>query len=270
MRSSEGTHDDDRPARPRLHTRLWRATLAVSGAGMVVLLAVSLVGAVPSRSDVRLVNEGKRLLQAGDMPRAEATFARLLLRQPRSSYARWGLACTFLHTGHPARAAMELTLAIENGLIVKHQGPCGDRKGLDDMFISVRAGRQNTLVVPAGGDRATIARLRAPTLATAADEGRRFLLAACLMFRAKLDAVGRWYVAGSSSTIIPTDGPSLLWRCLGTTTRIRLGCGPRDTAVTCAATARVPLAAFLKDRRFLFPRDRPPELVKLVGRTSGR
>jgi hypothetical protein len=270
MRNSEGTHDDDRPARPRLHTRLWRATLAVSGAGMVVLLAVSLVEAVPSRSDVQLMNEGKRLMHAGDMPRAEAAFARLLLRQPRSSYARLGLACTFLHTGHLARAAMELTLATENGLIVKYQGGCGARKGLDDLFISVRAGRQNTLVVPADGDPATIARLRAPTLATAADEGRRFLLAACLMFHAKLDAAGRWYVAGSPSNKIPADGPSLLWRCLGSTTRIRLGCGARDTAVTCAAMGRVPLAAFLEDRRFLFPRERPPELVKLVEKTAER
>jgi hypothetical protein len=228
-----------------------------------VLLLVGLVGAVPSHGAVTLLDRGKAELDASHYRRAERLFAAVLPIEANSLYARVGLACAFISEGHGSRAVLELTLALERGLFSSTLGTCGDGVALEDRYFAARYGSVGTFMAPrVPSGRRVEAALLAPPVESEDDEARRFLLGACLAFRAGLDAAGWDYAANGAELGIPAESIGLLPHCLGRAVLARLHCPSEGSAERPEAPVGCILngsagAAYQRERPYLFPIDRP-------------
>jgi hypothetical protein len=230
---------------------------------LAVLLLVGIVGAIPSRDAVKLLDRGKAELDASRYQRAERNFAEVLSGEPNSLYARVGLACAFMREGHGSRALLELTLALERGLFPFALGDCGDGVGLDERYFAAKYGAVGTFMAPRISPGGDIEELLLKTPPESEDEeARRFLLGACLAFRTGLDAAGWDYAANGAELGVPAHDIGLLPRCLGRGVLARLHCpsvGPPDypeAPLGCILNGGAGFA-YQRQRPYLFPIDRP-------------
>jgi hypothetical protein len=222
------------------------------GFSMLALLGYGLWAAVPNREAVEFERAGVRKLKAGNYLAAEEDFVAVLHREPKSMHARLGLACGSFLTGHRSRAALELTLALENGLPLAVNGDCSHNLHLDRIFFVAKFGLTDSFAVPRVAGAASYEQMLTsePEL-TDADEAARLLVGSCLSFRAELDGAG-WYYAANAATTGPIGpgGERHFLRCLGDETLKRLHCD-RSPAMDCLLSARV-RKAYLNDRERLY------------------
>lgn len=237
----------------------WRSRVYV-GAGVViaVLFVYALVSSIPNRTAVRLEGRGKTYLLAGRYVPAEHDFAGVLRHEPLSTDARFGLACAFFLTGHRGRALLELNLALKNGLVLDRAGSCGHRLVFSLGLFVAKFGLTDSFVAPKGAPGYQH-QLESVPADNRTDTAHRLLMGACLAFRARLDGVGWYYAANAHDQGQITDASVRdFFRCLGSKTLARLGC--RRSLNSCVFNGRN-LAAYLKDRPYLYPVDQPRALT---------
>jgi hypothetical protein len=244
--------------------RLWFRCFHLFAAALVaVLLLVGIVEAIPSRDAVTLLNRGKAELDVSHYRRAERYFAAVLSEEPNATYARVGLACVFMREGHGSRALLELTLAVERGLFPYALGDCGDGYELDRHYFAARYGALGAFMAPRVSSGEEIEKALSGTPSESEDEeARRFLLGACLAFRAGLDAAGWDYAANGAELGVPAGDIGLLPRCLGRSVLSHLHCpavgppGHPEAPLDCILNGRAAFA-YQRQRPYLFPIDRP-------------
>lgn len=225
-----------------------------AGAAIATLFVYALASSIPDRAAVALERRGKADLLAGHYLRAEQNFAAVLWREPRSTHARFGLACSFFLAGHHARALLELNLALRRGLALSRAGGCGHGLVFSKGLFVAKFGLTSSFVAPRGLPYYQH-QLESVPAGTAADTARRLLLGACLAFRAQLDGVGWYYGASAHDHGQITSATTRdFFRCLDVTTRARLNCAA--SLSDCVITDRN-RAAYLEDRPYLYPASRP-------------
>lgn len=230
---------------------------AAAGSLLAIALLVGLVSAIPSASTVRLQRQGLAALRGGDLDAARRSFAQELLREPRSTFARVGLACVFAERHQLDRALLELEVTVPRGLYLARQSACNRQTNLASMFVTVRLGSSGTMVVPADGPEAVHTFLRTLPDATTRDAGRRELSASCLAFRSGLDGAAWRYAAEAHDFHELSIGlATAFFACLGPNTRERLRC-KRPYSLDQCIFARRPHDAFSADESYIFPIDRP-------------
>jgi len=215
------------------------------------LFVNALISIIPNRAAVRLYGEGKSALLAGHYVAAERAFNGVLRLEPRSTHARFGLACAFALTRSGGAAVIELDLALERGLVLSRSGSCGHGLVFSrDLFVA-KFGLTNSFAAPRG---AAIYQheLESVPADTPEDTAQRLLIGSCLAFRARLDDVGWYYAANANDGRITASAIRGFFSCLGLATRTRLHC--RHSLNGCIFTDRV-RAAYLRDRPYLYPAD---------------
>jgi len=222
------------------------------GFSMLALLGDGLWAGVPNREAVEFERQGVHELKAGDYLAAEGDFVAVLHREPRSMHARLGLACGSFLTGHRSRAALQLTIALENGLPLAVGGDCSHNLDLDRVFFVAKSGLTASFAVPrVAGAAGYEQMLTSEPELTDTDEAARFLVGSCLSFRAKLDGAGWYYAANAATTAaIGPGGEEHFLRCLGDETLARLHCN-RSPSMDCLLSARI-REAYLNDRDRLY------------------
>ena len=225
---------------------------------MAAVFVSALAATVPDRRAVELERHAVDALRAADYAAAADGFAGVLVREPRSTFARWGLACTFLSTGHASRAMLELTMAINRGLVLRAQTVCANGVKLERRFAVAKLGAVLSFAVPRGVAPASyLQALESVPAENAIDDAHRFLLGSCLAFRAGLDGAG-WYYAANARYDVALDrvAERVFFACLGPATTRRLGCPQPPRLAACVFTRR-PWAAYQRDRPYLYPEDAP-------------
>jgi len=231
--------------------RRWRRRVYLTAGSLAAALFVySLISIVPNRAAVRLEGEGVSALVASRYTAAERAFNGVLRLEPRSTDARFGLACVFALTGSRGAALIELDLALERGLVLSRSGTCTHGFVFSNGLFVAKFGLANSFVAPLGAP--TYQRLleSIPT-DTPTDSAQRLLIGACLAFRANLDDVGWWYAANADAQgRITRSTTRRFFNCLGKATRKRLRCG--NSLAGCIFTRSVQ-ANYLRDRPKLYP-----------------
>lgn len=231
--------------------RRWRPRVYLGAAAiMASLFLYGLVSAIPNRTAVSLENQGKNALLSGRYAAAERAFNGVLEYEPRSTHARFGLACAYFLTGSDGLAVLELDLAFKQGLVLRRAGGCSHELVFNDRLFTAKFGLTDSFAAPRGAPLYQAALEAVPT-DTPEDTAERLLIGSCLAFRAHLDDVGWYYAANAHDLgrITPTATRNF-FQCLQPATRARLGCG--NSLSECIFTDHV-RAAYLRDRPYLYP-----------------
>lgn len=229
---------------------------------MAILFAYALWQAVPDREAVALEKQGAEALKEANYGDAENDFAAVLRREPASTDARLGLACSFYLTGKRSAATLELTLGLEAGLVPGHIGQCGHGLYFDEVFLAAKLGLNESFAVPRVKEAGQLEKaLNGEPTGTSPEEPRRMLTGSCLAFRAGLDGAAWFYAASAVETHnVEREDERQFFSCLGAQLPGRLHCARQPSLRSCVLTGRA-RAAYLRDRPYLYPSASPAAFV---------
>jgi hypothetical protein len=232
------------------------------GVVMAILFAYALWQAVPDREAVALEQRGAEALVTANYGEAENDFVAVLRREPASTDARLGLACSYYLTGKRSAATLELTLGLKAGLVPGHIGQCGHGLHFDEVFLAAKLGLNESFAVPRVKEAGQFEEaLDGEPVGTSTEEPQRMLTGSCLAFRAGLDGAAWIYAASAVETHrVEKDDERQFFSCLGTQLLERLHCARRPSLRWCVLTDRA-RAAYLRDRPYLYPATSPAAFV---------
>lgn len=218
--------------------------LGLAAAPICACWIAAMVSSIPARDAVGLATRGEAALMARHWTDAESAFVRVLELAPDSGRARRGLACLLWAQGQHSTAAVQLMLAMQDGLPLSSAASCGKLGSFAHRFTRHVAGIATVFALPraatAAADEARA--LRAPrTPAVTTDDrpadAQRLMTAGCLAWRAGY--IGLGFQLSRLAGLSYGAGRDELDRFLACV-------GPRrSSAIRCSAHAlRLPQCAF--------------------------